>query len=131
MYKHVHNNTQTGSPSRETMEGSLVPRPICGRGKNGLVSIVCACAEYPTIRGVSDLYVNSPCNFPLYFTHTLVYCGLAGVSVFPLPQISLGTRLRWRGDLAGQSGTTSVPQPVCDTCLCIQHLQKRRDYITS
>ena len=24
---------------------SLVPRPICGRGKNGLVSIVCACAE--------------------------------------------------------------------------------------
>ena len=49
---------------------SLVPRPICGRRKNGLVSIVCACAEYPTIRGVSDLYVNSPCNFPLYFTHT-------------------------------------------------------------
>ena len=39
---------------------SLVPRPICGRGKNGLVSIVCACAEYSTIRGVSDLYVNSP-----------------------------------------------------------------------
>ena len=25
---------------------SLVPRLICGRGKNGLVSIVCACAEY-------------------------------------------------------------------------------------
>ena len=24
---------------------SLVPRPICGRGKNGLVSIVCTCAE--------------------------------------------------------------------------------------
>ena len=46
-------------------------------GENGLVSIVCACAEYPTIRGVSDLYVNSPCNFPLYFTHTLVYCGPA------------------------------------------------------
>ena len=60
--------------------GSLVPRPICGRRKNGLVSIVYACAEYPTIRGVSDLYVNSPCNFPLYFTHTLVYCGLADVS---------------------------------------------------
>ena len=59
---------------------SLVPRPIYGRRKNGLVSIVCACAEYPTIRGVSDLYVNSPCNFPLYFTHTLVYCGLADVS---------------------------------------------------
>ena len=34
----------------------------------------------PTIRGVSDLYVNSPCNFSLYFTHTLVYCGLADVS---------------------------------------------------
>ena len=49
-------------------------------GKKGLVSIVCACAEYPTIHGVSDLYVNSPCNFPLYFTHTLVYCGLADVS---------------------------------------------------
>ena len=61
---------------------SLVPRPICGRRKNGLVSIVCACAEYPTIRGVSDLYVNSPCNFPLYFTHTLVYCRLADVSSF-------------------------------------------------
>ena len=26
--------------------GSLVPRPICGRRKNGLVSIVCASAEY-------------------------------------------------------------------------------------
>ena len=38
-----------------------------------MVSIVCACAEYPTIRGVADLYVNSPCNFPLYFTHTLVF----------------------------------------------------------
>ena len=25
---------------------SLVPRPICGRRKNGLVSIVCASAEY-------------------------------------------------------------------------------------
>ena len=59
---------------------SLVPRPICGRRKNGRVSIVCACAEYPTIRGVSDLYVNSPCNFPLYFTYTLVYCWLADVS---------------------------------------------------
>ena len=58
---------------------SLVPWPICGRGKNGLVSIVCACAEYPTIRGVSDLSVNSPCNFPLYFMYTR-YCGLAGVS---------------------------------------------------
>ena len=46
---------------------SLVPRPICGRG---LVSIVCACAEYPTIRGVSGVYVNSPCNFPLYILRT-------------------------------------------------------------
>ena len=69
---------QTFSSTRH----SLVPRPICGRGrgKNGLVSIVCACAEYPTTRGVSNLYVNSPCNFPLYFTHTLLYFGLAGVS---------------------------------------------------
>ena len=35
---------------------------------------------FKKIRGVSDLYVNFPCNFPLYFTHTLVYCGLADVS---------------------------------------------------
>ena len=63
-----------------TISPSLVPRPICGRGKNGLVAIVCACAEYPTIHGVSDRYINSPCNFPLYLTHMLVYCGLACVS---------------------------------------------------
>ena len=48
-------------------------------GKNGLVSIVCACTEYPTIRGISDLYVNSPCNFPLYFTHTLIYLQTSAV----------------------------------------------------
>ena len=39
----------------------------CVQRRKCLLSVVCTCAEYPTIRGVSDLYVNSPCNFPLYF----------------------------------------------------------------
>ena len=42
---------------------SLISRPDLWEGEKGLVSIVCACAKYPTIRWVSDLYVNSPCNY--------------------------------------------------------------------
>ena len=55
----------------DTLASFLFPGRFVGGGK----TVVCACTEYP----VSDL---SPCNFPLYFTHTLVYCGFAGVSSF-------------------------------------------------
>ena len=48
-----------GLPIIRTMAISLVPRPRRGRGKSGLVTNVCACAEITKKTGNRILSVNS------------------------------------------------------------------------